>query len=134
MSETANYGLYITDDSSETFFNWRTKMNGTENSNMTKIDTALNDKAKKSNNVLVTLLSTAWSGASAPFTQIVSVDGLGANQNAAVSVAHTATAEQRNVSRNAMLSVTAQAEGSITISADGEMPDIDIPVLIILFG
>lgn len=31
MSDTtANYGLYITDDSSERFLEWRTKMNGTE--------------------------------------------------------------------------------------------------------
>ena len=48
MSETTNYGLYVTDDSSDKFLNWRTKMNGTVDSNMVKIDTALGEKANSS--------------------------------------------------------------------------------------
>ena len=61
MSDTtANYGLYITDDSSERFLEWRTKMNGTENSNMVKIDAALGEKANSSVLVSATLLASAW--------------------------------------------------------------------------
>ena len=134
MSETTNYGLYITSDSSEKFLEWCTKMNGTENSNMVKIDTALGEKANSSISVSTTLLANAWVGVDSPFTQNISVEGLGATQNGTISVAHSATAEQREMAREAMLSVIGQAAGQLTIAADGEMPDIDIPVYIILLG
>lgn len=134
MSETTNYGLYITSDSSEKFLEWRTKMNGTENSNMVKIDTVLGEKANSSISVSATLLANAWTGVDSPFTQNISVEGLGATQNGTISVAHSATAEQREMAREAMLSVVGQEAGQLTIAADGEMPDIDIPVYIILLG
>ena len=134
MSETTNYGLYITSDSSEKFLEWRTKMNGTENSNMVKIDTALGEKANSSISVSTTLLANAWVGVDSPFTQNISVEGLGATQNGTISVAHSATAEQREMAREAMLSVVGQEAGQLTIAADGEMPDIDIPVYNILLG
>ena len=38
MSETTNYGLYISDDNTERFIDWRGKINGEADSNMTKID------------------------------------------------------------------------------------------------
>lgn len=132
MSETTNYGLYITDDISEKFMDWREKMNGTADSNMTKIDTALG--ALKSVAINTTLLASAWVGVDAPFTQELSVDGLSANQNGTISVAHNATADQREIAREAMLSVIGQEDGKLVIAADGEMPEFDIPVYIILLG
>lgn len=135
MSDTTvNYGLYITDDSSERFLEWRTKMNGTENSNMVKIDAALGEKANSSVLVSATLLASAWTGIDSPFTQDITVTGLTATQNGTISVAHNATFEQREMAREAMLSVVGQEDGKLTIAADGEMPDIDIPVYIILLG
>lgn len=134
MSETTNYGLYITDDSSDKFLNWRTKMNGTVDSNMVKIDTALGEKANSSVSVTTTLLASSWSGIDSPFTQEISVVGLTATQNGTISVAHNATVEQREMAREAMLSVIGQEDGKLIIAADGEMPDIDIPVYIILLG
>ena len=47
MSETTNYGLYLEDDASAKFQTWRQKMNGSGQSNMVKIDTALGEKAEK---------------------------------------------------------------------------------------
>lgn len=135
MSDTtANYGLYITDDSSERFLEWRTKMNGTESSNMVKIDTALGEKANSSVLVSATLLASAWTGIDSPFTQDITVTGLTATQNGTISVAHNATFEQREMAREAMLSVVGQEDGKLTIAADGEMPERDIPVYIILLG
>ncbi len=135
MSDTTvNYGLYITDDSSERFLEWRTKMNGIESSNMVKIDTALGEKANSSVLVSVTLLASAWTGIDSPFTQDITVTGLTATQNGTISVAHNATFEQREMAREALLSVVGQEDGKLTIAADGEMPDIDIPVYIILLG
>lgn len=45
MAETENYGLYVEDDSSAKFIEWRKKMNGSEKSNMTIIDEVLANKA-----------------------------------------------------------------------------------------
>ena len=105
MSETPNYGLYLEDDASARFQVWREKINGTDNSNMVKIDTALGTMAQKSGKVTGTLLASAWSGIDSPFTQTLAVDGLGADQNGNISVAHDATIEQRDAARMAMLSV-----------------------------
>lgn len=134
MSETVNYGLHLTDDNSEKFHDWRTKMNGTEDSNMVIIDTVLGEKAEHSKYVNTTLLSTGWSGVEAPFVQEIAVDGLGEVQNGYISVAHSATPDQRDVARCAMLAVSGQKDGALTIVADGELPDLDIPVCIILLG
>lgn len=134
MSETLNYGLHLTDDSSERFRDWREKMNGTDDSNMVKIDTALGEKANHSSYVVTTLLANAWAGVDAPFTQEITVEGLSETQNGYISVAHSATTEQREVARLAMLAVSDQQEGTLTIVADGEMPELDIPVCIILLG
>ncbi|MBR6632441.1 MAG: hypothetical protein IKK89_10945 [Alistipes sp.] len=134
MSQTANYNLHLTDDSSEKFLDWREKMNGTNDSNMVKIDTALGEKANNSVAIYATLLATAWVGVDAPYTQELSVEGLTATQNGVINVAHDATADQREIAREAMLSVIGQEDGKLTIVADGEMPEFDIPVYIILLG
>lgn len=134
MNETTNYKLHLTDDSSERFQDWRMKMNGTENSNMVKIDKALGEKANSSIAISATLLASAWVGVTAPFTQELSVEGLTAAQNGVIDVAHDATATQREIAREAMLSVIGQSDGKLVIAADGEMPEFDIPVYIILLG
>jgi len=134
MSETTNYKLHLTDDSSERFQDWRNAMNGPDDSNMVKIDTALGEKANSSVSVAAVLLSTAWAGINPPFTQTLVVEGLTATQNGTISVAHNATSEQREIAREAMLSVVGQEEGKLLIAADGELPERDIPVYIILLG
>lgn len=134
MSETTNYGLYIESGDTAKFADWREKMNGENDSNMVKIDTALGQKANNSQAVTTTLLAGAWVGVDSPFTQELSVAGLGAMQNGSISVAHNATAEQREIAREAMLSVIGQEDGKLIIAADGEMPEFDIPVYIILLG
>ena len=101
---TTNYNLYLEDDSTTRFLDWRKKMNGTDNSNMVKIDAALGEKANSSVAVNTTLLASAWVGVEAPYTQELTVTGLTALQNGTISVAHSATAEQREIAREAMLS------------------------------
>ena len=132
MSETRNYKLYVTDNSSERFLNVRERIYGEADSNMVKIDTILGQKADNSDVVNATLLASGWSGVDAPFTQELSVAGLSATQNGTISVAHSATTEQREVARNAMLSVIGQGSGKLIIAADGELPELDIPVFILI--
>lgn len=131
---TTNYNLYLEDSSTTHFLDWRKKMNGSDNSNMVKIDAALGEKANSSVAVNATLLASAWAGVNAPYTQEITIAGLTASQNGTISVAHNATAEQREIAREAMLSVIGQEDGKLTIAADGEMPEFDIPVYIILLG
>ena len=134
MGETTNYKLYIEDDSSTKFIDWRTKINGSTDSNMVKIDIALGQKADSSISLNCVLYASAWNGVDSPFTQNLTVEGLGASQNGMISLSHEANSEQRDVARNAMLSVVGQNNGVLTIAADGELPDMDIPVVIILLG
>lgn len=134
MSETTNYKLHLTDDASERFKDWRESMNGTVDSNMIKIDTALGEKAEKSISVDAVLLASAWTGVEAPFVQVLQVPGLGEAQNGRIGLAHSATATQREIAREAMLAITGQSEGTLTIVADGEMPEFDLPVTIIMNG
>lgn len=134
MKETPNYHLSITTDDETTFKSWREQMDGGQDSNMAKIDTALGEKANSSVAVAAVLLSTAWVGSGPPFTQTIVVEGLTATQNGTISVAHNATAEQREIAREAMLSVIGQENGNLLIAADGELPEQDIPVCIILLG
>lgn len=109
-------------------------MNGTDDSNMVKIDTVLSQKADHSVMVSATLLASAWAGVDAPYTQELSVEGLLENTNGIINVAHNATITERDVAREAMLAVSGQENGKLTIAADGEMPEVDIPVYIILIG
>lgn len=134
MSNTPNYNLYLTDDSSTRFQDWRDKINGPVDSNMLKIDTALGEKADSSTTITATLTATAWVGTDAPYTQVIAIADLGADQNGMIAVAHSATADQRKAAREAMLSVVNQADGTLTIAADGELPELSIPVIVTLLG
>lgn len=96
---------------------------------MQKIDQAL--ASQKSKSVELVLFADAWN---ADKTQVLSVEGLSENQNGSISVSSIASAEQREAARNAVLSPTAQTNGSLTITADGELPVVDIPVALIILG
>lgn len=134
LSQT-KYNLYVTESTENpTFSELRNQLCGSENSNMTKIADALDAKADNSNSVSGVLLASAWAGVDSPFIQELEVEGLGATQNGTISVSHDATIVQRDAARNALLSIVGQDEGVLTISADGEMPEVDIPVVVILLG
>lgn len=97
------------------------------------IRTALNSKAASSVPKTGTLTSAGWSE-SAPYTQVLSVANLAAASNGNIAVAQGATAEQRKAARRALMSVTAQEAGKLTVTADGEKPATDIPVVVTIIG
>lgn len=131
---TPNYGLYLEDNDATNFRDWREEMDGTNDSNMVKIDTALGEKANSSVEVSGVLLSSEWSGENAPYTQELSVSGMTATQNGTIALALNATAEQREAARAAMLYIVSQADGVLVIGAEGDCPTVDIPVTTILLG
>ena len=134
MGETTNYQLYVTDDDTTNFKDWREKLNGTTDSNMAKIDSALAEKAERSSFVSETLLANGWIGEAAPFQQTIAIDGLTAQHNGSASVAAGATPEELEAAQKAALRVSGQADGALTITADGVKPVIDIPIVVILIG
>ena len=134
MNATTNYNLYLCDDDTKKFKEWRNEINGTNDSNMIKIDTALSGKANKSGVTETILYANSWTGADSPYTQSITVTGLQSSQNGAIGIAHSASTEQRDAAREALLAVIGQEDSKLIISADGELPSVDIPVMIILLG
>jgi len=92
------------------------------------VDETLETKAKHSESVTTTLLASGWAGIDAPYTYELEVEGLGAEQNGKIGVAQSATFEERQMAREAQLCLVGQENGKLYVAADGEMPDIDIPL------
>ena len=131
---TDNYGLFLIEDETTRFIDWRLAMSGKRNSNMKKIDSILHGKADSSNGIDATLTASAWTGDSAPYTQNLVVNPIVDSTNGIISVAQGANDAQREAAREALLSVSGQSAGQLSIVADGDKPEIDIPVHIILLG
>lgn len=134
MSETTNYHLYLTDDDTTRFLDWRNAMNGTEDSNMIKIDEALSEKADSSQALMKTLSANGWTASGSVYMQDIKIDGLTAEQNGIIGVAQNITEEQLEATREAGMFISQQSNGVLTIALDGELPACDIPVVIILLG
>lgn len=77
-----------------------------------------------------TLSADAWSNK----IQTVQIAGLGAAQNGIVSLRHGCTEPQYNAACEAKLMVSRQSKGNLIISANGKVPEIDIPVEIVLLS
>ena len=132
MSETKNYGLYVDDDSSTKFIDWRRRLNGGNDCNMTKIDEILHNKADSSVSIDIVLAAEDWVEINGCYEQELAVEGLTAEHNGSIGIAQSATAVERAAAREALIALTGQEDGVITITADGKQPEIDIPVTIIL--
>ncbi len=133
MSATKNYDLALTDNDQTKFKEWRESINGNSNSNMEKIDTALGEKANLSVAINAVLLMSAWSDDS-PYVQTISVEGLNADQNGIITIGQNITTEQLEDVVAADMRISDQADGSLTVTAYGDKPTRDIPVIIILLG
>ena len=133
MAETENYNLILTDDDQTKFKEWRESINGSSNSNMKKIDTILSEKANLSVAINAVLTMSAWSDDS-PYVQTISVDGLAAEQNGIITIGQNITTEQLEDVVAADMRISDQTDGSLTVTAYGDKPTRDIPVIIILLG
>lgn len=110
MATTTYYDLYVTNDTSTTFQEWRSNLAGTTNSNMTKIDNALHAKIDADQGTAnrgkamvvgddgivipteytsglngtqysVTIPYTSWSTSGSYFTKTVNVSGIKSTYN-----------------------------------------------------
>lgn len=134
MNTTTNYNLYLCDSGEKYFKEWQEEMNGTEDSNMIKIDKALGEKAASSVSIFDTLYADAWIVNGTSFLQTITVAGLSDEHNGNISISNEATTDQFNSACSAMLKISEQRDGELVICAEGELPKVDIPVAIILLG
>ena len=90
--------------------------------------------APKSNSQTVTVTAASWTGEEAPFVATVTTSLAKADNHLIVGAGGAVTAEQQEAMASAMIICTGQANGSITLSAFGDKPTIDLPVNIICVG
>ena len=96
--------------------------------------TAWNGKATTST-LPATLTAAGWMGDAAPYTQALAVaEIVGAETPGTIGLAAATTAEQYDAAAAGKLLLTAQTAGQVTVSALGEKPGMDIPVLITIVG
>lgn len=81
--------------------------------------------------VEATLLASKWTGSSAPYTQILTVEGLNNYNNCNVVISDTVTVEQENAIMNAEITNITYDEGvGFTFTASGVKPSVDVPILL----
>ena len=79
--------------------------------------------------VSATLASTGWNDHS----QTLAVSGVTGTSNGTVGLAQNISSTAYDAASRAVLRISAQGTDSVTITADGEVPSVDIPVVFILF-
>lgn len=135
MQTTKNIGLYLEDEDTTKFVDWRNKIAGvSESSNMQKIDAAFGEKADKSKTLDFVLSPTAWVGETTPYTQEVTLADVVEDSNGIIGLSRNASQEQVEAAIDAQLDLSAQSDGSVTVTASGVKPEIELSVsLIILY-
>lgn len=78
-----------------------------------------------------TVAAANWSGNVAPYTNTVTVTGLSATAHIVVGPAASTTAAQFEAISDGEIVCTAQAAGSITLTAYGEKPTVDVVMSIL---
>ena len=92
------------------------------------------DYAGTSETVTATLLAASWTGSSAPYTYTLAVTGVTANSNQELLPALTITSEQLTALQAANIQDGGQAANSVTLTAFGDKPTIDLPIRVIVRG
>lgn len=92
------------------------------------------DYAGASETVTATLLAASWTGSSAPYTYTLAVTGVTANSNQELLPALNITSEQLTVLQAANIQDGGQAANSVTLTAFGDKPTINLPIRVIVRG
>ena len=82
----------------------------------------------------LTVSASAWAGDEAPYIAKIDCVYATADNHLIVGAGGALTAEQQTAMTEAMIVCTAQAVGSITLTAFGKKPEIDLPVNVLVVG
>lgn len=82
--------------------------------------------------LLTATIGTEWTGAAAPYTQTITVEGVTANDVIEISLPNGVSAAQVEEFNSLMLQDGGQADGSFTLCAFGEINSVNIPINIIV--
>lgn len=100
------------------------------------LETTVAGKAPKSVTVPATLTAAGWTGTEAPYTQTVAAKGVTADagQTVIVAAGESLTAQQYAAAAGAQLWATAKGANTVTVTAFGEKPSVDLPVTVTILG
>lgn len=82
--------------------------------------------------VQATIMAEGWTGEDAPYENTVAVEGVTVGSIVEVALQARPTEEQVTACAGAMLVDGGQADGSITLRAMGDKPEVDLPVIVII--
>lgn len=88
----------------------------------------------KSSTKATATIGTTWAGSSAPYTQVISITGVTADNVVEISLPTNATAAQVSAYNDLVLQDGGQATGKITLRAFGTKNSITIPINVIIRG
>jgi len=84
--------------------------------------------------VYATLTVAGWSGAAAPYDQTVSVAGVTAASKVSVGLSELATDAEYQAALSAAIRATSLGAGTVTVRCTGDLPAIDLPILVRIVG
>ena len=103
--------------------------------NATAIQRVAQELEKKPDTPIVvqaTITAAGWTGEDVPYENILTVEGVTAGSIVEVTLQACPTEEQVTACAGAMLVDGGQADGSITLRAMGDKPEVDIPITVII--
>ena len=92
------------------------------------------NKAAKSNALALTATASGWTGNSEPYTQTITATGVTSSVNIELGVGGSLTSEQLDAILAAKIVCTAKGTNSVTLSAYGEKPTVDLPFAVFILG
>ena len=102
------------------------------NGELSALDAA---KAVRTVQFHVSVPAAAWTNAQPPYAATLNIPGLPANAKASAGLSDAATALQREMARNAMLSpAPSSASDTLKLLADGDVPTDSLPVVVTVWG
>lgn len=98
--------------------------------NNTSITSEVAKKAAKSVTYSATATASKWSSKS----QTITISGLTSSSNIVIGLSQSATEAQRDACRNAIMVPTAQTSSGFTLTCDGDVPTVNIPLTVLVVG
>lgn len=80
------------------------------------------------------LSANSWNGTEAPYTQTINNELITSDCDGMISFSTTITDEELEVASAGKIRLTEQGDGFITVTASGDLPTIDLPITLMLFG